>query len=165
MNGKVVVITGGNRGIGKATVEKFAAEKATVVFNSSKYDEKAEKFSEEMKNAYSTEVLYIPCDVRIESEIDNMIKTTIEKFSRIDILVNNSGKAFMGKLIDTSLEDYEECIKINLTGPFLFMKKVVPLMQKNKWGRIINITSGTTVKIQPASSVYMAAKEWAKPFN
>jgi predicted ABC-type ATPase len=74
MNGKVVVITGGNRGIGKATVEKFAAEKATVVFNSSKYDEKAEKFAEEMKNAYNTEVLYIPCDVRIESQIDNMIK-------------------------------------------------------------------------------------------
>jgi NAD(P)-dependent dehydrogenase (short-subunit alcohol dehydrogenase family) len=158
MKGKVVLITGGNRGIGKTVVEIFAKNGASIVFCSSTYNEKAKALENEIQKTYGIDCIYCVCDQRNEKEIDDMVNVAVEKFGKIDILINNAGKSLIKPLIYTTLEEFNECISINLTGVFLFCKKVAPIMIKNKWGRIVNISSGTTQNPQQALSAYMAAK-------
>jgi 3-oxoacyl-[acyl-carrier protein] reductase len=89
-------------------------------------------------------VLGMQCDVTISSQINSLIRSTIEKFGSkpIDILVNNAGVAFNKKLIDTSEEEWDQTINTNLKGAFLFAKAVLPYMIKRKSGVIINVNSG-----------------------
>lgn len=158
MKGSVAFITGGNRGIGKKIVHKFASNGANIVFNSSKDCEKARLFATEIQKKYDVDVLYLPCDIRDENQIDAMIDAAKQKFGKIDFLINNAGKAYVENTLGMSLSDWNECFSINLTAVFLFCKKIVPLMVANKFGRVVNISSGTTVAIQPGLGCYMAAK-------
>ncbi|HYZ49793.1 MAG TPA: SDR family oxidoreductase, partial [Nitrososphaeraceae archaeon] len=89
-------------------------------------------------------VLGIKCDVSISSQVDSVIKSTIEKFgsSTIDILVNNAGVAFNRKLIDTTEEEWDQTINSNLKGAFLFTKAVLPYMISHGSGVILNVNSG-----------------------
>src|SRR6188472_117449 len=90
------------------------------------------------KNGYDDDdrILGIKCDVSRSSEVDYLIKSTIEKFKSIHILVNNAGIVYVKKLIDTSEEVWAKTININLTGAFLFSKAVLPFMMKNRHGVI-----------------------------
>jgi 3-hydroxybutyrate dehydrogenase len=158
LSGKNVLVTGGNRGVGKEIVQRFAEEGANIIFNSSSPNPQAEEFAKEIETKYSVECIYVTCDIRSEEEIDKMIKLAINRLKRIDILINNAGRACFGDIETLKLEDFNDCIKINLTAPFLFCQKIVPMMKENKWGRIINFTSGTTQVIQPNLGGYIAAK-------
>lgn len=158
LSGKNALITGGNRGLGKQIVLIFAEAGANIVFNSSSPNKEAEEFAQEVSRKYGILCYYTPCNIRNEKEIDRMVKFAQEKLERIDILINNAGKTCFGRVEDLTLDAYEECMEINLTAPFLFCQKIVPMMKKNKWGRIINFTSGTTTVIQPNLFAYIAAK-------
>ena len=158
LKGKSALITGGNRGCGKETVQRLARAGANVIFNSSAFNQEAQDMAAEVSKTYGVECIYTPCDIRSEKEISQMVNLAKEKFGKVDILVNNAGKAYMGDVETFSLEDFNECISINLTAPFLFCQKVIPMMKENKFGRIINYSSGTTKAVQVNLSAYMAAK-------
>lgn len=140
LSGKVAIVTGGSRGIGKATAKMFVQEGANVTITA-KDPERLEKAAKDIRGVYS-----VPGDIRNENDVQNVVKKTVDKFGRIDILVNNAGVFPQVKpLHQISEEEWNEVIDVNLTGPFRFTRAVIPFMQKNG-GSIINISSDAGLK-------------------
>jgi len=134
LSGKVAIVTGGSRGIGKATAMLLAQEGANVVIT-------AKDKTRLQTSAKELNVLGIDGDIRNSKDVENIVKKTLEKFSRIDILVNNAGIFPQVKpLHEISEEEWNEVIDINLNGQFRFTKAVIPHMMK-KGGCIINVSS------------------------
>lgn len=139
LTGKVALVTGGSRGIGKAIAELFANEGASVVITA-KDQSRLQKTSKDLK------VLAAPADIRNETEVQDVVNKTIEKFGRLDILVNNAGVFPKVKpLHEISESEWNEVIDINLTGQFRFTKAAIPHLRKNG-GVIINIASSAGLK-------------------
>ena len=133
--GKIAIVTGGSRGIGKATASILAEHGAQVVITS-KNTITLENTAKEIKN-----VLAIPGDIRSESDVVNVVKNTIEKFGKIDILINNAGVLpDIKPLHEISEEEWNRVIDINLTGQFRFTKAVLPHLMKTG-GCIVNVSS------------------------
>jgi dihydroanticapsin dehydrogenase len=140
LSGKVAIVTGGSRGIGRATAEMFAQEGANVTITA-KDPKRLEKAANDIGNVYS-----IPGDIRNESDVQNVVKKTVAKFGRIDILVNNAGIFPQVKpLHQISDQEWNEVIDVNLTGSFRFTRAVIPFMEKNG-GSIINVSSDAGLK-------------------
>ena len=139
-SGKVAIVTGGSRGIGKATASLLAQHGANVVITS-KNNSSLQNAAKEMKN-----VLAIPGDIRKNTDVENVVKVTLEKFGRIDILVNNAGIFPKVKpLHEISEEEWNDVIDINLTGQFRFTKAVIPHLMKTN-GCIVNVSSDAGLK-------------------
>ncbi len=109
-------------------------------------------------SSYRGEVIGSRCDVSISSDIHNLVYSTIGKFGKIDILINNAGILQYKNLIDISEEEWNKIININLTGTFLFCKAVLPTMIKRRSGTIINVSSGAGKSGFPKLSAYCASK-------
>ena len=125
LKGKVALITGGSRGIGKETAKLFAKEGATVVITS-KNKARLKKAAKDILNSF-----LIPGDIRKEKQVQNVVKNTIKKFGKIDILVNNAGIFPKLKLLHKISEsEWNQILDVNLTGAFRFTKAVIPHMQK-----------------------------------
>jgi dihydroanticapsin dehydrogenase len=138
--GKVALVTGSSRGIGKAIADLFAKEGAFVVITA-KDQAKLQKTAKELGD-----VLFVPADIRKESEVQDVVRRTIEKHGRLDILVNNAGVFPKIKpLHEISEPEWNEVIDVNLTGQFRFTKAAMPHLQKNG-GTIINIASNAGLK-------------------
>ena len=138
--GKVAIVTGGSRGIGKATAKIFSQEGANVTITA-KDPKRLENAARDIGNVYS-----IPGDTRNESDVQNVVKKTVAKFGKIDILVNNAGIFPQVKpLHKISDQEWNEVIDVNLTGPFRFTRAVIPFMEKNG-GSIINVSSDAGLK-------------------
>lgn len=138
-SGKVVIITGGSRGIGKATANLFAKEGASVVItakNSTRLQSAAKELG----------VIGFVGDIRRSDNVENVVKKTLDEFGKIDILVNNAGIfPDVKPLHETSEEEWNETIDTNLTGQFRFTKAVIPHMMKNG-GCIVNVSSDAGLK-------------------
>jgi NAD(P)-dependent dehydrogenase (short-subunit alcohol dehydrogenase family) len=140
LEGKVAIITGGSRGIGKATAKLFTQEGAGVTITA-KDSTRLQDAAKEIGNVFS-----VSGDIRNESDVQNVVKKTIEKFGKIDILVNNAGIFPQIKpLHKISEKEWNDVIDINLTGQFRFTKFVIPHMEKNG-GCIINVSSDAGLK-------------------
>ncbi len=139
LNGKVALVTGASRGIGKGIAIAYAEEGASVIVNATTL-EGAAKVANEVKSLGNV-VMPIKADVSVEKEVKNMIMKTLNKFGRIDILVNNAGICPHGTLINTSTETWDRVMAINLRGMFLCTKYILPYMIENRHGKIINIAS------------------------
>ena len=140
LSGKVAIVTGGSRGIGKATAALLAQHGANVVITS-KNNSSLQNAAKEMKNVVS-----IPGDIRKNTDVENVVKVTLEKFGRIDILVNNAGIFPKVKpLHEISEEEWNDVIDINLTGQFRFTKAVIPHLMKTN-GCIVNVSSDAGLK-------------------
>ena len=159
MRGKTALVTGGNRGLGKEIVLQLARCGVSIIFNSSKKCEKAQAFAKEVSNLFGIECYYFPCNIRKEAEIDAMVDFAKEKLKKIDILINNAGKACSSPIEYETTEQFNECMEINLYAPMLFAKKISPMMKENKWGRIINFSTGAAKRIMPGTFGYAAAKQ------
>jgi 3-oxoacyl-[acyl-carrier protein] reductase len=141
---KTAIITGSSsRGIGKETAIILAKKSVNVVVCSRTQSEITSAVEEINKLTGNSAVLGIRCDVSIPSQVNSLVKSTIDKFesNTIDILVNNAGVAFNRKLIDTSEEEWDQTINSNLNGAFLFTKAVLPYMISNRSGVILNVNS------------------------
>ena len=137
---RVAIITGGAKGIGRGIALKFAQEGCDVVVNAL-HIEGAEKVAGEIK-AMGRKSRAIAADVAKSAQVNDMVARTIKEFGKIDILVNNAGGVSGdSKLEDTTDEDWARVIGVNLTGQFLCCRAVVPHMKKNKYGKIINVSS------------------------
>lgn len=133
---KVVLITGSAQGIGFELAKGFYANGAKLVLadiNEEKVIESAQSLGE---NAIG-----LKCDVTYEDEIQGVIQATIDKFGRLDILINNAGMQHVAMIDDFPTDRFELLIKIMLTAPFIAIKHALPVMRKQKFGRIINMAS------------------------
>ena len=139
VTGKVALVTGSGRGIGKAIALTLAKRGADIVINDLDMDNAAHTV-EEIK-ALGRKAIAIKADVSSEVEVEEMIKECINHFGRIDILVNNAGLVSTKLLQDTTVQDWDRIMSINLKGVFLCTKAVYPYMMDQKSGKIINIAS------------------------
>lgn len=156
---KVVLVTGSSRGIGKAIVEDFAQKGYNVVINYIKENLEAEKLKKELEKKYKIKALCIKADVSNENEVKDMIRTIINQFEKIDVLVNNAGIAIDKEFEDRTVEDWKKTLNVNLIGPFIVSKYVGHEMLKNKSGKIINISSTNGINtFFPTSIDYDASK-------
>ena len=154
---KVALITGGTRGIGKAIATRFAKQGYNLIINyvSDKTDLKS--LEEEFKQ-YNSEVLFIKTDVSKFEDCEEMVKSSIEKFGKIDVLVNNAGITNDNLILRMSVEDFEKVIDINLKGTFNVTKNVVQYMMKKRQGKIINLASVVGISGNEGQCNYAASK-------
>lgn len=154
---KVVLVTGGARGIGKAIALKYAENGYNVIINyvSSKTN------VIELEKEFSTkgiESLILKADVSNANEVESLVKSAIDKFGRIDVLVNNAGITRDGLLMRMKEEDFDRVIEINLKGTFLVTKAVTPYMMKKKDGKIVNLASVVGITGNAGQCNYSASK-------
>jgi 3-oxoacyl-[acyl-carrier protein] reductase len=154
---KVAIVTGASRGIGKASAIALASEGAKVVVNYARNREAADAVVAEIKEA-GGEAIAIGADVSQAEAVDEMVKTSQEKFGGIDVLVNNAGMTRDNLILRMKLEDWQAVINLNLTGVFLCCKAVSKIMLKQRSGKIINISSVAGQMGNAGQANYSAAK-------
>lgn len=155
--GKIALVTGASRGIGREIVLELAREGANVAINYAGSEAKALEVAEEIK-AMGREAITIQADVSNSESVESMVKQTIESFGRLDILVNNAGITKDNLMMRMKEADWDDVININLKGVFLCTKAVTRQMMKQRSGRIINISSIVGVSGNAGQANYVAAK-------
>ncbi len=154
---KVVFVTGGSRGIGKAIALKYAQNGYNVVINYVSDKTNVEELQKEFTKL-NVECLIEKADVSKSEEVEQIVKKAIEKFNKIDVLVNNAGITRDGLLMRMKEEDFDKVIEINLKGTFLVTKSVIPYMLKKRDGKIINLASVVGVTGNAGQCNYSASK-------
>mgnify|MGYP001801324853 FL=1 len=154
---QVAVVTGASRGIGRAIGQEFAKLGATVVVNYASSSKAAEELVSDI-TAAGGNAIALQADVSKEEQVDNLVKTVLEKFNKIDILVNNAGITRDTLLLRMKPEDWQAVINLNLTGVYLCTRAVSKGMLKKRSGRIINIASVAGQMGNPGQANYSAAK-------
>ncbi|MFQ5752050.1 MAG: SDR family oxidoreductase [bacterium] len=154
---KVVIITGGTGGLGFAVTQAFLNAGAKVVVTYT-YEEKLNHLKLNVKNAPG-ELLALKTDVLDESRVKSMVENVVNKFGRIDVLVNLVG-GFLGgvSIVVTTVEQWDKMINLNLKSAFLCCRHVLPIMMKQKYGRMINIGSKGGLQGTKGISAYAAFK-------
>jgi len=157
LDGKVALVTGASRGIGRAIALKLAAEGAKVAINYAGNTAKAEEVKTEIEKN-GGEAILVQADVADSAAVETMVNTVVEKFGQIDILVNNAGITRDGLLMRMKDEDFDAVINTNLKGVFYCTKLVSKLMMKKRSGRIINMASVVGLMGNAGQTNYAAAK-------
>lgn len=157
LNGKIAVVTGASRGIGREIALTLAGYGATVVVNYNGSKEKAEEVVKAIQENGGTAIA-VKASVSNSEEVETMIKEVMEQFGRIDILVNNAGITKDNLVMKMSNDDFDAVIDTNLKGSFYCMKQVYRIMLKQKSGRIINMSSVTGVIGNAGQVNYAASK-------
>jgi NAD(P)-dependent dehydrogenase (short-subunit alcohol dehydrogenase family) len=153
---QVVVVTGGAKGMGGGCVDKFASEGAKVVIVD--IDEKEGIRSATKLTSEGKDVLFVKTDVSIPSDVEKMVIKAIEKFGKINHLVNSAGIQRYGSTVDTPEEVWDQVLDINVKSIFLTSKYAIPHMQKNGGGAIVNISSVQAFASQKGVAAYSASK-------
>lgn len=157
LDGKVALVTGSSRGIGKAAALALAEQGGKIVVNYARASEAADAVVAQIEEM-GTEAIALQADVSKADEVDALVKATMDKFGRIDVLVNNAGITRDTLLLRMKPEDWQAVIDLNLTGVFLCCRVVSKIMLKQRSGRIINISSVSGLMGNPGQSNYSAAK-------
>jgi 3-oxoacyl-[acyl-carrier protein] reductase len=141
-DGRVAIVTGAARGLGRAAARRLYERGASVAVNVRDIDR-----AEEVAESLGDRALAVPGDVAAVGKPDEIARRTLEKFGRIDILVNNAAVAETTRFPDLTADEWREALEVNLTAPFLLTKAVLPTMQSQRYGRIVNVSSsaGRTV--------------------
>lgn len=157
--GKVALVTGSNRGIGKAIVEEFAKAGLDVVINYCHHEEEAKEFQKYISEEYNVSVMVCKCDISVEEEVEKMVDDVCEAFGGIDILVNNASVCRDSLFMDKSIKSFKRILSVNLIGTYLVSKYVGKVMLNAKQGKIINISSTNGIDTYyPESCDYDASK-------
>jgi NAD(P)-dependent dehydrogenase (short-subunit alcohol dehydrogenase family) len=140
--GRVAIVTGAARGLGRAAAERLRERGASVAVNV-RDRERAESLAREI----GEDVLAVPGDIAADGVPEQIVRQTLERFGRIDIVVNNAALARSTRFPDLSADEWRHALEVNLTAPFLLTKAALPAMKAQHYGRIINIssTAGRTV--------------------
>ncbi len=157
LRGQVAIVTGASRGIGRAIAQELGKFGATVVVNYASSSDAALEVVETMTKAGGSAIA-LQADVSQADQVDTLVKSVMEKFNRVDILVNNAGITRDTLLLRMKLEDWQAVIDLNLSGVFLCTRAVSKVMLKQRFGRIINITSVAGLMGNPGQANYSAAK-------
>lgn len=153
---KVAVITGAARGIGRATALRLAKEGCAVVVG----DILAEQVEEtaELVRKKGGKALALTVDVRSEEQVKSMFEKAVSELGGVDILVNNAGVVWRSHIVDTTSDDFDFVVGVNLKGAFLCIKYAAPIMRERGGGVIVNISSLHAFATLPNLSVYAATK-------
>ena len=157
LSGKVAFVTGASRGIGRATALRLASDGAKVALNFASNVAKAEEVKREIEAAGS-EALLLQGDVSKLDVVTALVQKTIDAWGRLDILVNNAGIARDNLLLKMSEEDFDKVIATNLKGVFNCTKAVTKIMMKQRYGRIVNMSSVVALRGNVSQANYAAAK-------
>ena len=159
LKGKAAVVTGGGRGIGRAIATRLAVAGAdTMVADID--GKRAEKTADELSAKYRKSIS-MQLDVTQERSADALVRMALEEFGKVDILVNNAGIMFRTRILDISLDEWNSTLSVNLTGPFLLTKAVLPVMKKNSYGRIVNISSSAGRSVSTLGGAHYTASKAA----
>jgi gluconate 5-dehydrogenase len=157
LNGHVALVIGGNRGLG-LSMAKALAEAGASISIAARDVNINEAAIKEIKSECNVDAIGNYCDVTQESSIKEVVAKTIERFGKIDILINSAGINIRGAIEDLSVEDFNKVQQVNVTGSWLASREVMPVMKKNKYGRIINIGSMLSVTAIPERTAYATSK-------
>jgi len=153
-SGRVAIVTGAARGLGRAAAERLYERGASVVVNvrdGARADALAASLGERALSA--------PGDITADGAPDDIVHRTIERFGRIDILVNNAAFARSTRFPNLSAQEFREALEVNLTVPFLFTKAVLPSMQAQRYGRVINISSSAGRMVSTLGGAHYTASK------
>ena len=157
LDGKVAIVTGGNRGIGKGIAKGFAAEGASLTI-AARNAELLSQTANELRDM-NVKVLAVPTDVTDEEQIKDLFEKAMAEYERLDILVNNAGAFDGGPIDELSTEAWDKVIGVNLRAPFLCSREAMRIMKaQGEGGRIINIGSISAHRVRPRSAPYSASK-------
>lgn len=156
LEGKIALITGGGQGLGE-TIGKILAKEGIIVILGDIQVDKVKKVAEEIihSNGKAEGILL---DVTDNNSIDHAVNMIIQKYKRIDILVNNAGLDYTKPIQDFSVEEFDHELNVNLRGPFLLCRRIVPFMYKQKSGHIINIGSTAGITAWEYTTAYHTTK-------
>ncbi|MBI4591239.1 MAG: glucose 1-dehydrogenase [Candidatus Rokubacteria bacterium] len=160
LDGKVALVTGASRGIGKATALVFAREGAAVVVNYSKSRELARQVVDEIRKA-GRQAIAIQADVARKAEVVAMVETTMREFGKIDVLVNNAGILSPGNILTLREESLDEMIAVNVKGVIHCAQAVAPHMIERRYGKIVNVASLAALGTAMADTTPYAATKAA----
>lgn len=173
LNGKVALVTGGARGLGKAFAEALAQAGANVVVTARDI-EHAGVAAEKLREQEGVQALGVRVDVTKAAEVNDMVAQTLDTFGRLDIVVNNAGINIRGPIDKLTEQDFDDVIATNLKGPWLVCRAAAEPMKRQKWGRVINVSSMLGEVALAERTPYCASKggltmmtkslalEWAK---
>ncbi len=157
LDGKVAIVTGGNRGIGKGIAKGLAAEGASLTI-AARNTELLSQTADELR-AMGVKVLAVPTDVTDEEQIKTLFEKSMAEYERLDILVNNAGAFDGGPIDELSTEAWDKVIGVNLRAPFLCSREAMQIMKaQGEGGRIINVGSISAHRVRPRSAPYSASK-------
>ena len=139
LEGKVAIVTGSGRNIGRATVLELARRGANVVVNARSNQAEADSVVAEIESLGSKAIAAI-ADVGVQEQVDAMMVDAMAAFGRVDILINNAGLRAADPITDMTLEQWRNVLAVNLDGPFFCSQAVIPGMIERGWGRIINVS-------------------------
>ena len=156
LKGKVAIVTGASRGIGRATSLVLAREGAAVIVNYDSSPDQANQVAEQIHDN-GGQALAVRANVAEKSEISRLVKRALSKFGKIDILVNNAGIAIPASILNMREEDLDKMIDVNLKGIFHCVQQVAPHMIERGYGKIINISSIAALGIARESDIILVA--------
>ncbi len=157
LEGRIAVVTGGGRGIGRAICLAYAKEGANVIVNYASKDQPAQEVVEMIKKI-GRQAVAVKGNVAVKADVDRIIQTAIDQFGKIDILVNNAGVSKPNMLYKMTEEQWDEVIDIHLKGPFLCIQAASKYMMEKKYGKIINMTSSAGLWGTKGQINYSSAK-------
>ncbi|MGA2911684.1 MAG: SDR family oxidoreductase [Candidatus Levyibacteriota bacterium] len=152
IQGKVAIVTGASSGIGLATAQLLSKNGAKVALAARSLS-KLQKISKQLQDS-----LVIQTDMSNEKQIKAMVAKAFKHFGRIDILVNNAGRGYDASVQETNSDTFRELFNLDVVGPLTAMQAVIPIMQKQGGGSIINISSGTALMVLPNMAAYSSLK-------
>ena len=145
LQGEVAIVTGAASGIGKATAETFAQTNITGLMLVDINLPGVEKVAEDLQSLYQCEVIVAGIDVSQQNRVNQMVNDTVDRFGKVDILVNNAGICPTTSWDDTTLENWNRILEVNLTSAYVGTMAVLPHMKRRKYGRIVNISSAGAI--------------------
>jgi 3-oxoacyl-[acyl-carrier protein] reductase len=157
LDGRVAVVTGSTKGIGRAIAEALLRDGARVAV-SARTEAEVSKARADLERAHAGRVLGAICDVRREGDVEALFRAVDGQWGGLDILVNNAGVGFFKKLEEMALEEWNRIIETNLTGVFLCSRAAIPLMRRRGGGYIFNISSLAGKTSFPEATAYNASK-------
>lgn len=159
LEGKVALVTGSTSSLGSEIIRVLAKEGTNVVIHYHNKEEEAYALEQEIKNTYNIDTYVIKCDITDENEVKKMVDEVINKYKKIDILVNNSAYTKDSPYEEKTSESFKKILDVNIIGTFLVTKYVGRTMLLNKKGKIINISSNNAINCYyPESIDYDASK-------
>ena len=156
MKGRVAIVTGASRGIGREIALGYANQGAHVVV-CARDEARLKQLAQEIRQT-GVQAMDVRADVSQEADVQSVVDSTLDVFGRIDVLCNNAGLSYQGAVHELTPDQWDAVIAVNLRGPFLCSRSVLPHMKQQNYGRIVDVSSGSAVICSPGFAAYSASK-------